>query len=767
MASKLTASDLLELITSGIDKRLGIASASDESGSSVLASIVTACEKAEIASADVGPDGRLSVATSLPAVSDAASSSSVELRKSLLSLLTFVTGEEVSTSDLKDWSFVEDALDGLYATIDESLEADAGTDRRVSITPSPSASLTPVSDDRPQSAWADLVDNTRTHFVPILKEKPNAIVPLDPSMIRAQTDKSIQVDFGNVYEREIMHTLGEHRHSDLQFREIVHYEDLESTDLIVVDTSEKLDEMIQDILDHHREVAIDLEHHDIHSFRGFTCLIQISTRDRDYIVDPFPLFHELGRLNKFTTDPKIFKVLHGADMDIQWLQRDFGVYIVNMFDTGQAARVLGLAGGFGLANLLDTFCKVSTNKKFQTSDWRVRPLPNDMLRYARIDTHYLLFIFDKLWNALLALGGGGSAGTASAYGKKMLIQVLEKSAGIASKVWKESTCDFDSEAVQLCLKSSALRVGSIRQNPRAMAVLAALLKWRDSTARSLDESRHYVLSNAAVLRLASAQPPSAAQILRHLSFEKGNSFMPAMKITTQMADEIMGQISAKLETVSSTESVAHKITTNLVPEEPVTKRRNSSVVSVGRESFGRIESRPTRRLSEPARLVSQPCTDSISGLFEIFASKHGESVSNSSKRDQVMNAIAKYLSAVPESVKADLDAWIAAANRVETLGENEDDSGDIVMVNEPLKSEFVPFQKSQKRTIDWEKGELPMTVLEERKAEMGNEKSTAKRASKKMKNSSTTAAQSGRNAAIKALEFIESELSLGKHNNRS
>jgi exosome complex exonuclease RRP6 len=34
------------------------------------------------------------------------------------------------------------------------------------------------------------------------------------------------------------------------------------------------------------------------------------------------------------------KVLHGSDMDIQWLQRDFDLYIVNLFDTGQAARVL-------------------------------------------------------------------------------------------------------------------------------------------------------------------------------------------------------------------------------------------------------------------------------------------------------------------------------------------------------------------------------------------------------------------------------------------
>lgn len=34
------------------------------------------------------------------------------------------------------------------------------------------------------------------------------------------------------------------------------------------------------------------------------------------------------------------QVLHGADSDVLWLQRDFGLYLVNMFDTGQASRVL-------------------------------------------------------------------------------------------------------------------------------------------------------------------------------------------------------------------------------------------------------------------------------------------------------------------------------------------------------------------------------------------------------------------------------------------
>ena len=64
-------------------------------------------------------------------------------------------------------------------------------------------------------------------------------------------------------------------------------------------------------------------------------------------------------------------------MDIEWLQKDFGLYIVNLFDTGQAARYLKFPSA-GLAYLLKEFCGVNANKQYQTADWRQRPLPKGM-----------------------------------------------------------------------------------------------------------------------------------------------------------------------------------------------------------------------------------------------------------------------------------------------------------------------------------------------------------------------------------------------------
>ena len=86
--------------------------------------------------------------------------------------------------------------------------------------------------------------------------------------------------------------------------------------------------------------------------------MQVSTRSRDYVIDALALRSDLGAaLAAPFADPQVLKVLHGADRDIEWLQKDFGLFVVNMFDTGRAARLVGLPCGLG--KLLSHLCQVS------------------------------------------------------------------------------------------------------------------------------------------------------------------------------------------------------------------------------------------------------------------------------------------------------------------------------------------------------------------------------------------------------------------------
>lgn len=145
--------------------------------------------------------------------------------------------------------------------------------------------------------------------------------------------------------------------------------------------------------------AVDTEQHSLRSFLGFTALIQISTEMEDFLVDVIALHDSMGILRPVFADPNICKVFHGADGDIVWLQRDFHIYVVNLFDTAKVCEVLSKPQK-SLAYLLETYCGVAKNKLLQREDWRQRPLSDEMVQYARTDAHYLLYIANCLFAEL-------------------------------------------------------------------------------------------------------------------------------------------------------------------------------------------------------------------------------------------------------------------------------------------------------------------------------------------------------------------------------
>lgn len=95
------------------------------------------------------------------------------------------------------------------------------------------------------------------------------------------------------------------------------YRPFDETPFTWVETKEILDEMINK-LRQAREIAVDLEHHSYRTFQGFLCLMQISTRDEDFIVDTLKLREDLEELNEVFTDPKIVKV---RELDVIGLLR--------------------------------------------------------------------------------------------------------------------------------------------------------------------------------------------------------------------------------------------------------------------------------------------------------------------------------------------------------------------------------------------------------------------------------------------------------------
>ncbi|MCO5600370.1 hypothetical protein L7F22_054481 [Adiantum nelumboides] len=88
-----------------------------------------------------------------------------------------------------------------------------------------------------------------------------------------------------------------------------------------IDTTEGMSGLLAHLKEERvNEIALDVEHHNFRSFQGLVCLVQLSTRWGDYIIDALSpevrAFSE--RLNEVMADPSKVKVLHGAEHDVLW-----------------------------------------------------------------------------------------------------------------------------------------------------------------------------------------------------------------------------------------------------------------------------------------------------------------------------------------------------------------------------------------------------------------------------------------------------------------
>ncbi len=147
-------------------------------------------------------------------------------------------------------------------------------------------------------------------------------------------------------------------------------------------------------------IALDTESNSFHAYRERVCLIQISIPGEDFIVDPLavdvsPLGAVIGGEREL--------VLHGADYDVRCLRREYGWDLGRIFDTMVAARRVGMKE-LGLAALVQAHFGVRLTKEHQRADWGRRPLSADQLRYAALDTHFLLGLHDALTAGLAAAG---------------------------------------------------------------------------------------------------------------------------------------------------------------------------------------------------------------------------------------------------------------------------------------------------------------------------------------------------------------------------
>lgn len=254
----------------------------------------------------------------------------------------------------------------------------------------------------------------------------------------------------------------------------------------LVDTPEALDNCMDSLSRGIGPVAFDAERAHGHRYWPKAYLFQIRREGSGtWLIDPIAFEHggetELGGLVGACSDAPW--IIHAASQDLPCML-DVGIHPPALFDTELAGRLLG-APSVGLAALLDTKLGIRLRKAHSADNWATRPLPTSWLTYAALDVDYLIELADVLRTELVA-------GNRIAWAEEEFthtLQVFSTPPAPRKEPWR--------------------RLSGIQglKHPRQLAVARALWQERDLVARRRDRPPSRILTDAAIVELASGVDP--------------------------------------------------------------------------------------------------------------------------------------------------------------------------------------------------------------------------------------------------------------------
>ncbi|HEU4515730.1 MAG TPA: ribonuclease D, partial [Steroidobacteraceae bacterium] len=150
-------------------------------------------------------------------------------------------------------------------------------------------------------------------------------------------------------------------------------------------------------------LALDTEFMRERTYYPKLCLVQAASGGEIVLVDALAIA-DGGALAPLLADPSRPKLLHAARQDIEALLPLTREPLAPVFDTQQAAALLGFPAQVGYAELVRQLLGIDLAKGHARTDWTRRPLSVEQLAYAADDVRHLPALAEALDARLVAAG---------------------------------------------------------------------------------------------------------------------------------------------------------------------------------------------------------------------------------------------------------------------------------------------------------------------------------------------------------------------------
>ncbi len=251
---------------------------------------------------------------------------------------------------------------------------------------------------------------------------------------------------------------------------------------------------LAECVDHLRSVSLlgfDTEFVGEETFRPELCLVQISTVERLFVIDPYSC-GPVEEFWKLMHDPARTVIVHAGREEVRMCQYFSGRPPAAIFDAQIAIGLTGSTYPIGYAGLVQETLGVRLDKSDTLTDWRRRPLMASQVRYAYDDVRYLIPAYEWIRKRL----------------KKLDRMEWAQEEFATFTRWAVG----DDPAVERWRKLKG--VGSLDR--RELSILREVYGWRERTAERQNRPLRSVMRDDVLLEVARAgtRSPEDFQQLR-------------------------------------------------------------------------------------------------------------------------------------------------------------------------------------------------------------------------------------------------------------
>ena len=340
-------------------------------------------------------------------------------------------------------------------------------------------------------------------------------------------------------------------------------------------------------------LALDTEFIRTNTYYPVAGLIQVNDGRENTLIDPvaiddwFPFIEILENSNRIVA-------MHACSEDLELLQLEIGTVPTCIFDTQVAAGFIGEEASLGYANLVKSRLAVDLPKSETRSDWLQRPLSQPQVLYAALDVEFLRSLALNIIAELRK--------------RNRLDWVLEEGKRVYKQFKQHQSVPDSYKKIKSAWKL----------NPRRLAVLIALSRWRENYAQTHNLPRNRVIKEKSLYELAVQCPKKLPQLRKIEGLNE--------RVIRKQGKQILKIVEEQLEL--SEADLPEPLTSPLAKEDRETLKQVKEKVSEISKTLG-VSAEIVMRKKEIEKLVRMKLAEDWQAIESFFSGWRRDAIAKS------------------------------------------------------------------------------------------------------------------------------------------